>query len=287
MRSDIAPGATFPDYELPDHENVPRKLAEIQGEDPLILTLARGNYCPKEHQQHLELAANYPKIAVAYTKIATISTDTHHASQEFRASDRRPVAVSLRPRADRPEGPRHPGVHRPRARPDDPPHARAQARAGRPHHLQRLLVLGTSLIRRSLARPTDRHPRDPPRLGSQQTRTARSLGSGRLHAISRMGQALPAGSADVVPGVGGPGRGRIVHAQLTGAEPPRTGDPARPWSASEACGTQREALRRRVAAVPRRQSGHLGQAGCNRRGCRDTPPSPSCRGPGRARRETR
>ncbi len=86
MRTDVATGGTFPDYELPDHENVSRKLSEIQGEDPLILTLARGNYCPKEHQQHLELAANYPKIAVSYTKIATISTDTHHSSQEFRAS---------------------------------------------------------------------------------------------------------------------------------------------------------------------------------------------------------
>ena len=52
----------------------------------MILTLARGHYCPKEHQQHLELAANYPKIAVAYTQIATISTDEHHTSQEFRAS---------------------------------------------------------------------------------------------------------------------------------------------------------------------------------------------------------
>ncbi|MGO9886081.1 MAG: redoxin domain-containing protein [Solirubrobacteraceae bacterium] len=71
---------------MPDHESLPRKLSEIAGDDPLILTLARGNYCPKEHQQHLELAANYPKIAVAYTKIATISTDTHHSSQEFRAS---------------------------------------------------------------------------------------------------------------------------------------------------------------------------------------------------------
>jgi peroxiredoxin len=86
MRSDITPGATLPDYELPDHEDRTRKLSEIQGEDPLILTLARGNYCPKEHQQHLELAANYPKIAVSYTQVATISTDTHHASQEFRAS---------------------------------------------------------------------------------------------------------------------------------------------------------------------------------------------------------
>src|SRR5437868_4321783 len=86
MRSDIAPGGTFPDYELPDHESNLRKLSEIQGDDPMILTLARGHYCPKEHQQHLELAANYSKISVAYTKIATISTDTHHASQEFRAS---------------------------------------------------------------------------------------------------------------------------------------------------------------------------------------------------------
>jgi peroxiredoxin len=86
MRADIVPGDRFPDYELPDHESVPRRLSEIQGEDPMILTLARGHYCPKEHQQHLELAAHYPKINVAYTKIATISTDEHHTSQEFRNS---------------------------------------------------------------------------------------------------------------------------------------------------------------------------------------------------------
>ena len=86
MRSDIVPGGVFPDYALPDHTETVRRLSEIQGEDPMILTLARGHYCPKEHQQHLELAAHYPKIAVAYTAMATISTDTHHESQEFRAS---------------------------------------------------------------------------------------------------------------------------------------------------------------------------------------------------------
>src|SRR6202050_4327978 len=86
MRSDIRPGGIFPDYALPDHTNTVRKLSEIQGDDPLVVTLARGNYCPKEHQQHLELAANYPKIAVAYTQMATISTDDHHSTQEFRAS---------------------------------------------------------------------------------------------------------------------------------------------------------------------------------------------------------
>ena len=86
MRSDIAPGGTFPDYELPDHESVVRKLSENQGNDPLILTLARGHYCPKEHQQHLQLAAFYSQVAVGYTQMATISTDDHHTSQEFRGS---------------------------------------------------------------------------------------------------------------------------------------------------------------------------------------------------------
>ena len=86
MRSDIVPGAVFPDYQLPDQTGALRKLSEIQGDDPLILTLARGHYCPKEHQQHLELAAFYPKIAVAYTQIVTIATDEHHTLQEFRAS---------------------------------------------------------------------------------------------------------------------------------------------------------------------------------------------------------
>jgi len=86
LHPDIVPGALFPDYELPDHTDTMRKLTEIQGDDPMILTLARGHYCPKEHQQHLELAAFFPRINVAYTKIATIATDDRHTIQEFRNS---------------------------------------------------------------------------------------------------------------------------------------------------------------------------------------------------------
>ena len=48
--------------------------------------LSRGHYCPKEHQQHLDLAAFQSKVAVAYTQMVTISTDEHHTLQEFRAS---------------------------------------------------------------------------------------------------------------------------------------------------------------------------------------------------------
>ena len=86
MRPDIRPGGVFPDYALPDHEGTVRTLSELQVDDPMILTLARGHYCPKEHQQHLELAALQPKLAVAYTRIVTIATDRRHTLQEFRAS---------------------------------------------------------------------------------------------------------------------------------------------------------------------------------------------------------
>jgi peroxiredoxin len=56
MRPDIRPGDAFPDYALPDHLGTVRSLSDLRGRDPLILTLAHGNYCPREHQQHLELA---------------------------------------------------------------------------------------------------------------------------------------------------------------------------------------------------------------------------------------
>ena len=84
MRSDIKPGGIFPDYSLPDHTDTVRSLSELQGDDPMILTLARGHYCPKEHQQHLELAEFQSKIAVAYTQIVTIATDNILELNEFR-----------------------------------------------------------------------------------------------------------------------------------------------------------------------------------------------------------
>ena len=87
MRSDIVPGGVFPDYALPDQTETVRTLSELQGSDPLVLTLARGNYCPKEHRQHLEMAELLEdKAAVGYTKIVTITTDDHHTLLEFRAS---------------------------------------------------------------------------------------------------------------------------------------------------------------------------------------------------------
>jgi peroxiredoxin len=86
VRVDIVPGGIFPDYELTDHTATRRRLSDLQGIDPMILVIARGHFCPKDHQQHLELAALYPKIVTGYTKIVTIATDSVFILNDFRAS---------------------------------------------------------------------------------------------------------------------------------------------------------------------------------------------------------
>jgi peroxiredoxin len=75
MRADIVPGATFPDYELPDHTDTPRRLSVLQGDDPMILMLGRGIFCPKDRQQLRQLAAFQDQIAVGFSRIVTITTD--------------------------------------------------------------------------------------------------------------------------------------------------------------------------------------------------------------------
>ena len=56
MRSDIVPGAVFPDYELSDHTAKRRKLSDLQGQHPMILVLSRGGFCPKDCRQRFPLA---------------------------------------------------------------------------------------------------------------------------------------------------------------------------------------------------------------------------------------
>jgi peroxiredoxin len=86
MRTDIVPGGPFPDYELSDHTGAQRRLSELQRSDPMILVLARGHFCPKDHQQHIDLAASYSKITPAYTQVVTISTDDVIETRAFRNS---------------------------------------------------------------------------------------------------------------------------------------------------------------------------------------------------------
>jgi hypothetical protein len=55
--------------------------------------LSRGHFCPKDHQQHLELARYYPPSPVACTQIATIWTGNIVMGNEFRGDGWR-VSVS-------------------------------------------------------------------------------------------------------------------------------------------------------------------------------------------------
>jgi peroxiredoxin len=85
MRADVVPGAVFPDYELPDQTTKRRKLSELQGEDPLVLALSRGGFCPRDRRQHEGLVALHREIEVGYCRLVTISTDSLAETNEYRS----------------------------------------------------------------------------------------------------------------------------------------------------------------------------------------------------------
>lgn len=84
MREDIVEGATFPDYELPDQTATHRKLSLLQGDDPMVLTLNRGVYCPKDRMQLLRLVDFSKECAVGFTRLVTITTDNFILSNDLR-----------------------------------------------------------------------------------------------------------------------------------------------------------------------------------------------------------
>lgn len=85
MRSDITAGAIFPDYELSDHRGKHRTLSELQQDDPLVLVLSRGGFCPKDRRQHEGLTHLYREMQVGYCRLVTISTDNLLQTNEFRS----------------------------------------------------------------------------------------------------------------------------------------------------------------------------------------------------------
>jgi peroxiredoxin len=85
MRADIKPGATFPDYELPDHTGRPRRLSEIQGEDPMVIVLAREAYSAKDQVQHEGLVQLWREMkpGVGYCRMVTITTTNHQEALNY------------------------------------------------------------------------------------------------------------------------------------------------------------------------------------------------------------
>ena len=84
MRSDIGPGAVFPDYDLSDHTAKHRKLSELQGQQPMVIVLSRGGFCPKDRRQHEGLVELQRELEVGYCRLVTISTDNITETSEYR-----------------------------------------------------------------------------------------------------------------------------------------------------------------------------------------------------------
>src|ERR1041384_4901087 len=85
MRADIIPGSRFPDYELSDHTGKHRKLSELQEQDPMIVVLSRGAFCPKDRRQHEGLLQLHREMEVGYCRLVTFSTDNISQTNEFRS----------------------------------------------------------------------------------------------------------------------------------------------------------------------------------------------------------
>jgi peroxiredoxin len=79
-------GASPPDFELPDDRGVPWTLSAIQGDDPLVLMIGRGEHCPRERQHQRELIKLHEWSAFAFTQMATILPNSLHDTAKLRIS---------------------------------------------------------------------------------------------------------------------------------------------------------------------------------------------------------
>jgi peroxiredoxin len=82
---ELGPGTTFPDLELPDHNEVVRRLGELAEGDPLVVNFFRGWWCPKEQTYFRGLARLQDEMEVAYTRLVSISIDEPVPLSAFRA----------------------------------------------------------------------------------------------------------------------------------------------------------------------------------------------------------
>jgi cold shock CspA family protein/peroxiredoxin len=97
MTTNLCLGDVFPDFELPDHRNKPRRLSEFTRPSlldeklgfvdgyPLILVFGRGFFCPRDQEQMRQLVRFQSELAVNYGKLVTVSVDPPRVQAAFRA----------------------------------------------------------------------------------------------------------------------------------------------------------------------------------------------------------
>jgi len=139
---------SFRTMELPDHRERPPRAQRTSGQRSHDPYPRARSLLPEGHQQHLEIAANYPKLNVGYTGSsrsrpipitrAKSSANSVGAQWPFLSDPERIVQKDLDIRSTR----------TPRTTRMIPAHARSEPGADRAQYLQRLLVLGSALVPR-------------------------------------------------------------------------------------------------------------------------------------------
>jgi peroxiredoxin len=87
VSNNLVPGAVLPDFVLPDSTTgLPRRLSELQGDNPMILLLGRGEHCPRERQHQREMLKFYEWCAVGFTELVTILPNDLHETEKLRIS---------------------------------------------------------------------------------------------------------------------------------------------------------------------------------------------------------
>jgi peroxiredoxin len=78
MLKGLKEGDTFPDFELPDENGVTHKLSELQGSNPMVVQLGRGEHCPRERQHHRELLKFHEWCGTLEGELVTILPNNLH-----------------------------------------------------------------------------------------------------------------------------------------------------------------------------------------------------------------
>jgi peroxiredoxin len=84
MSKNLEPGAMFPDFELPDDTGTMHRLSEIQGDNAMVVLLARGEHCPRERQHHTEMLRFHKLAPVAFTELVSIFPNDQHDTNKMK-----------------------------------------------------------------------------------------------------------------------------------------------------------------------------------------------------------
>ncbi|HUA50039.1 MAG TPA: redoxin domain-containing protein [Solirubrobacteraceae bacterium] len=86
MADQLQPGMTLPDFELPDETGEMHRLSELQGDNPMILMLGRGEHCPRERQHQKEMIKLHEWCAVGFTTLVTLLPNDRHETYKLKIS---------------------------------------------------------------------------------------------------------------------------------------------------------------------------------------------------------